>query len=231
MAQPRRNERSKMDSSIISSLRPIFELLYFASGVGLLIVGLFALRQISLAKTNILVRSSREAAAIAASQCERYHKDIIPLWDKFDLIRAERGIPDYNLTIGDFTLEHVHDLGEAWPCKWLTKMNDREFAALCVETFNALESFAVYFTEGVGNERIAFESVGKTFCNNVVQCYPMVAVVRRRGGSNYYNNIVKLFELWYPRLAGEELRGQLQEITTRLSLLEHKCVEPLGTKL
>jgi hypothetical protein len=217
--------------SIVSEIRPIFELLYFASGVGLLAVAFFALRQIRIAKTDIVVRSKREAASIAATQCERYYKEIIPLANKFDLLLTEKEIPAYNSAIGDFTREHLLEEGGPSFCAGYVKKGDREFAGKVVEMLNALESFAVYFTEGIGDERIAFDSVGKTFCYTVAQYYPFIASVRRRGGDNYYNDVVKLFELWNARSTGSRLRGQLEEISAGLAFIEEKCINPLGTKI
>ena len=66
----------------IENLRPILELLYFASGPLLAIAAFIGLRRLTLTKKNAKINARREAYAIAASQVQRYLETIIPLQNK-----------------------------------------------------------------------------------------------------------------------------------------------------
>src|SRR2546430_957406 len=68
------------EPSWVTTVRPYLELVYYLSGDALAIIAGIALRQISIAKTDIQIRSRREAASLAANLHDRFLEKVQPLW-------------------------------------------------------------------------------------------------------------------------------------------------------
>lgn len=58
---------------------------------------------------------------------------------------------------------------------------------LFLKLTNALEAFSMYFNKGVGDEEIAFSSVGRTFCVNVGYLFFDIATLINEGDTTYQN--------------------------------------------
>jgi len=215
-----------MSSTCLSNLRTLLELISFISAPALVIIAIIALKQISIAKSDVQVRSRREAASFAATQCQRYATEIIPLLDEWDVARKKKQIPEYLGEITDFCRDDLLRMPE-WATEWFSK-NDGE-TNLCVNILNSLESFAIYFTKGVADEEIAFSSVGLTYCDSVRDLYPLIAVIRSKAEPKHFEHIVVLYKLWSDRLEKYNLKDQLDEVQSKLLSIEEQSIKPIGT--
>jgi hypothetical protein len=72
-------ERITDMQQFIADARPWIELAYFASGIVLAVVALFGLKQISLLKSDIRLRSERAAKEKAIEQAQRHGMVCDPL--------------------------------------------------------------------------------------------------------------------------------------------------------
>jgi hypothetical protein len=59
----------------------------------------------------------------------------------------------------------------------------------------------------------------------------MIALSRRSGAIDYWENIVKLYLLWRPRLSKAELELAKNEMEKKISSLQQSKVPPIGTVL
>lgn len=77
---------------MIDAIRPILELVYFASGPLTFIVACIALYQLKIARDSARLNAQRDSLRLAASQCDSYQRSIIPLHNSLDDAIKENGI-------------------------------------------------------------------------------------------------------------------------------------------
>ena len=97
---------------------------------------------------------------------------------------------------------------------------------------NELESFAMYFASDLADEEIAFTPTGQTFCLNCEYFAGFVGIFRQEQNVKLYQNLVKLYGLWKPRLERTVLQEQSKALDQKMkSLPADKQSRPIGTKL
>jgi hypothetical protein len=86
---------------------------------------------------------------------------------------------------------------------------------------NELEAISAAFVTGVADECCGFEIIGGTFCATVQSVYDVLSVT---GGKvrRHYRSIVKLYDLWAPRLSEADLRSEKERIEKRLAEIVHR---------
>ena len=212
---------------ISQDVRGLLEILYFISGPLLVIVSGFGLYNLKIAKDDLMVRCKREAASLAAAQCLRFSNEIIPLINAFDKELKNNVFLEYKGIVRKFHFDAVKsDLDSTTIAKAVDFIRTSENLA---NTLNALESFAVYFTEGVADEAIAFSSVGSTFCFTVKRYYVILCFLRNKPGSNHYEDLVKLYEIWSSRMKRHDLENRAKQIEVELTSLKPGQIKPIGS--
>ena len=145
----------------MDKIRLALELLYYVSGFLLLIVAVIGLKQLKIAKDGIALSAKREAFRLAADQLGQYYLNIIPKFNKLDSAIDQKHLKEI-LSTATYKIQqdsiHASVPKDAWHAFG-------QVAPEFVEVFNALESFAVFFTSGVASEEVAFSSVHQTFCD------------------------------------------------------------------
>lgn len=205
------------------------EAIYFASGPLLVVIGIVGLFQLVIAKNDLAIRCRREAATLSASQICQYLSKIIPFNNLLDSKLKSYGYPEYAGEVGKFTRDAISRILSK---DELGKISDVGIKAAqeFIDAFNAMEAFAVFFTKGVADEEIAFSSVGLTFCASIKKWYPFICMVRSEGNLNYYDNIVKLYQIWDSRKKRLVLGNQVENIRKQLSDLKFNKINPIGFK-
>ena len=209
---------------------------FYLSGVGLFITAAIGLRQLSLAKKSLsqsaeLFRLStiREAFRLAADHCNHYMNNLVPLINECDEKLRKFGASDtldkFIVTVDSVGIKIVPSEGlrrEIKPgCVLLS--NQAEFEIIRIA--NALEAFAVLFITGVAAERVAFSSVGSSFCFVVSRYAPIIVPL---AGKEHFQNLIRLFHLWQTRINHEELRKQQKEISKKLGTVQEISIKTLG---
>ena len=71
------------------TVRAVLELLYFASGIGILVAALFGLKQVRVAAQQLKLtkeiadsNARRESVKYAANQCSYFAKEVMPAFEK-----------------------------------------------------------------------------------------------------------------------------------------------------
>jgi len=154
------------------------------SELGLVIIAILGLRQLSLAKKGLqqsaqLARKAalRESYKLAADQCHSYAGDIVPLIDKCDSELKSLGM---NTVLDSFSIQLIDNgiqIKAPSPFPLIFKNDPSLWEKVVRSTLpvhNALEAFSVMFTEGIAAEEVAFSSVGRSFCFNVKRHAPLI---------------------------------------------------------
>ncbi len=220
-------------------LRFFLEMLFFVSGIILAGVGVTALYQIVLAKrsietarSDIELRSKREAVTLAADRCAVFatvtHRECKDSLNKI----ANAGVTIRNWTLENnaFEKSSIKDWEEAK--QWLKQLQPEQLND-AGKILNLLESFAMYFAEGAADETVAYSSVGPIFCSYVNRLAPYLILLRAKEAtvaSGSFENITKLYDVWASRLKRHALESERKGIDLELSSLWPSEIKPIGTK-
>lgn len=231
--------------------RSILEIVYFLSGPSLVYVAYKALKQIEIAKDHlavakkdILIRAERESANLAAKQCEFLINEIIPLVNEIDEIIRSNNYPNIKIDkmlIKEFTKAELLSLPKETlkeiikMQKALLKENDCALLGKIQNVVNKLEAFSTYFVNGIADEAIAFNAVGKQFCSFCIDYYYVIAIVRNKESKNHYCELVRLYEIWANslnqieyELEVRQLAKNMEDITSKMEKIQNNTINIIG---
>jgi hypothetical protein len=241
-----------MDPNAHQHLRFFLELLSFVGNFIVAVVAAVALYQIILAKrsigtanqnlklaadaletarSDIELRSKREAVTLAADRCAAFADKIPECAASLNAI-VTTGTPIKTWILEDtrFSKSSIKDWDAAK--QWLDQLQppQRDQAS---SILNLLESFAMYFAEGAADERVAYSSVGPVFCSYVDRLAPYLILLRAKEAavaSGAFQNIVTLYEVWTSRMKRHMLESERRIISAKLSGIDTSDIPPIGTK-
>jgi hypothetical protein len=195
---------------ILLSTRPYLELAYFLAGVLLLVGLLITFYQLTLIKHDISLRNERAAKERAIEAVTRYLSDYVPKSNKVYHAQKEQGLHLYSGPVGDFSFESI-------PKPLVSRALKRGENTVYLPALNELEAISAYFTTGVADEQTGFQIIGRSFCASAEQLYDIIALCRTDKANAYWNNIVRLHQIWRPRLSQAEMRATIQDLQTKIN--------------
>ena len=183
--------------------------------LGLVIVAIFGLQQLRLAKRELRIRLEREARSIAIEQCERFAKEIIPAHDMYLREFAALNVPrfDFQGTPFDFKSENAEFLKRAE--SWVGQI-PAETQKRAIDVLNRLETWAMNFNLRIADSEAAYRPASDVFCRGVIELYPFLILLRSRLDPELYSNIQELFEDWQGRKEGRAIADQERNLETAL---------------
>ena len=220
-------------------LHYFLELSYFVfGGVVLAVIGCFGLyqlvnarkqlelanKQLEFAKQSLKINSKRDAYSLTAECCDHYLTVIIPLLDKFDRKIESKGITFFEDAIVKVTADGI-TVENAYPKKDIDARI--EIANHSLAALNALEGFSVYFTSGVAEETIAFETVGRTFLTAAGKLAPDFLLYASDG---YFQNLSTLFMRWSQRQEKQRLETEKLKLENESSKFSISKTNAIGTE-
>lgn len=206
----------------INKIRPFLEALYFIAGIFVAFAAGLAFKQISILKKTLQVQSKRDALKITSEQCDNYFNRIIGLQNELNRKIKEHDVKYFDgweVTIKDDSISahrksppDIHGFSEI-------------HKELCV--LNSMESFSSFFVSNVGDEKVAYDTVGTTFLNFNRKLMPWIINCRKDG---YHKNLSALFLKWEMRRINEELQKKKLELDNKLKQTSFKTGVPLGAE-
>ena len=208
-------------NSLIAIIKPFAELLYFISGIGLAICAYYGLQQITILKNTSSTQAKRDALRLTSEQCSLYFEKIIPLQNEFNEKLKSRNIKYFE----GWTVK-VKNGSITASRKSPPNSNGLIDIAADLAFLNHMEAFAVYFTSRVADEKVAYDTLGKTFLGTTEEVMPWILQCREDG---YYKNVVHLFALWSSRSESEKLLAEKNSIEKKLAAAKTSYHAPIGT--
>lgn len=203
-------------------MREILEIIYFLSGPTIAVIAIIGLKQITVAKENSVLSAKRESLKLAAEQCKYYYERIIPLQNELDIAIKENNVIFFEKSKVEVFADSFKVLPYAEDKKGALVVAPQITAVL-----NMMESFATYFVSRVADEKVAFTSIGATFCGETKMLLPIIALA---SSGKHYNNLIKLFLLWNSRQEKHDLLRDKQKLEERINSISNKVIKPLGTE-
>jgi len=236
------------------STKSLIENIYFVSGPLLVVLGLVIFRQIKLAKDQIVIaksqleesqkqakiNSQRQAATLSADLVKDYINSILPMENKLYFETKDVKYPNSKIEVKNFTNDEVISWDKEFWNKY--KARPENIMMIELEVINRLEAFSVYFIKGIADEKVAFASIGKSFCRSVEDNYATITLLRGSKNPNrHYDNLVELYKCWKQRLDNsmidfekEAISSEIKEKILKLEQLKNQqqpseVIKPIGT--
>lgn len=213
-------------------IRPILEAIYFISGVGVVIGVWVAVQQLRLTRKIADTNVRREATKLATDQCRYLADVVIPAYKKFDskydaakLTFLSRKLqpaqPLIRLTNGEFA-DANHD-PDALKKEW------GHINVELIEYLNFCEYFALPFAAGVADEKVAFPVAALPFITavnrGIIGLYQL-----RATGAGRYESTLKLYTVWFMRLAGADAARAMPQIKQLIATAAANKIEIIGSR-
>jgi hypothetical protein len=191
-------------------------------------------RDLDLTQRDMSTRATRDARICAVQRCEEFGKKILPMRISVLIGMSRNKIHVFvqdpkSLTFDPDNTAIVEAAIAWWKAVPFDVQND------CISLLNALEAWAMYFTNALADEQIACGPCAPQYCSIVVQLYGYLLQVRTEQESGKFPNAIKLFRVWMPRLE-EEKRGLVTgNLLKQLEILQAREIpqaaldRPLGT--
>lgn len=197
---------------------PFFEILYYLSSFGLLIVAIIGLKQISLGRQIAVVNARRDALKVSAEQCKLYSDTILPFSSTLrsnQLYQLYTGFLSFS--VKDSTIYVTPKDSKIDVDKYLVSL-DSNF----LRFFNAIESFSQYFTSGLADEENAYECLGNVHLSIASPYIPLLALRDQARCEHNWRNTLKLFVTWYARQQLENIEYKKSKLSHTTELLENE---------
>lgn len=215
----------------MQTLKDILEILYLISGPVIAVFAFLGLRQIKEARNQVdeakkgrILHSKREAFKIASEKCEYYMEKIIPLFDELDKNIQENKIDFFERTKVTIINNEIKTFPEFKNKEEMSKVISLKVG----DILNPLESFSLFFINGVADEKIGYLTIGHTYCYSVKRYLPIILPLS--SNKKYYKNIIQLFLIWYSRIEKERLENEKNKIEDELSKNQDAHINPIGTE-
>ena len=217
---------------LFTDIRSWLELLYFISGIVVMFLIGFGLRQLQLAKEQLTTtkemfrtQSKRAAMEAAVTECRRFSETIIQDSLAIDKYCKENSITYFEdakfvKTDGGFTVD-AKDVKK----DDIEKLSNAE--DLLNRFVNGLEAFALFFLSGVADENIAFHANAKSYiqlAETAFKLFPMFNVEEDDA-----EPIKDLYFMWHKKYEAKKLKIKQKEIASKLATYSEKNIKAIGT--
>lgn len=225
--------------SLFTEIRAWLEILYFFSGIVMMILVGFGLWQLKLAKDQISLakdqlqtskdifktQSKRASIEAAVIECRRYSETVIQ-----DSLALDKYCKEHTITLfNDVIFKNTED-GFSINTSAAKKEDIEKLAGAedIVNRFiNGLESYALFFLSGIADENIAFHTNAKAFLESAEKGFKIFPFTNI--GQEDAEPIKRLYFMWYKKLEAKRLKIEQDNITKKLSGYKDTSIKPIGT--
>lgn len=213
----------------MEELKDWLEIIYLLCGPLIVLIAYLALGQIKVAKQQLEeqrkmlhVTSKRDTLKLTSEQVALFLDKIVKLAN----VLNEKLVAENITILDEFNVEFCSDSIKLIPPKGDFKFNLERFISEFAALSNSMESFSVFFIAGVTDEKLAFLSVGSSFCTNMKKLSPIMIPLSKNTGN--YTSVLSLYSIWGSRLERESLEKQKEEIESKIKNKNNMSVRVVG---
>jgi len=188
---------------------------YITAGPCLLTVAIIGLRSLMIAQKAIDTTELRSVLNATATQIEKFTNEIVPKFDALDSFIKENNITFFDGW--DLVLENEQVLVSR-----SEDFEDPEEFSKCLDLFvpanNALSAWSSYFTTGVADEHVAYQTVAHDFLIMAERCVPITIMLSEEQTS--HEDQISLYHVWAARKQHESAYRDAEDIMEKLDKLE-----------
>lgn len=218
-------------TALFNEIRNWLEVIYFASGIILMILAGLGLRQLHLAKEQIettkkifKTQSKRAAIEAAIIECKNFSESIVQT-----SIALDKYCEDNSITYFEDTLFIKTEDGFSIDP---TKINPDDVSKLSnasdiINKFvNGLEGFALFFLSGVADEKIAFHVNAKTYLMLAEQAFKLFPIGDIE--EDDLEPVKTLYFMWHKKYEAKKLKIEHTKISKKLQNYKEHTINPIG---
>jgi len=223
---------SPVEPTIFLQVRDWLEILYFLSGIIVMILVAFGLWQLKIAKDQLettkeifKTQCKRAAVESAVIECRRFSETCVQ-----SSLALRKYCIDNEIKYFEQVEFEETDNGFKLGMKKVEKEGALKLVGAEVilnEFINGLEAYALFFLSGVADEKIAFHSNGSTFvelCEIAFKVFPVAKV-----SDEDAKPIKALYFMWREKLKANKLKVEQRNIEEKLQGYEDKTLRAIGT--
>lgn len=216
---------------LFTEVRNWLEVLYFISGVVVMFLIGFGLRQLFLAKEQIettkeifKTQSRRAAVEAAVIECRVFSEAVVQTSLALDKYCKDNSITYFKDAVFTRT-----DDGFSVD---ISKTNHDDIEKLegaeeIINRFiNGLEAFSLFFLSGVADENIAFHTNAKTFIKLAEEAFKIFPICADKDDAE---PIKALYFMWHKKYEAKKLKIEQKEISKKLSNYKEQQIKAIGT--
>lgn len=211
----------------------IIENIYYFCAPLIVIIGVFGLQQLRIAKKSIRITASRAAATLAFNLCEKYskifHDQYIEIGRKCKVEKMKHDVlMKMNLKSIDI-MEEDHQSYMEWK-KVYDSLDQYEYDFFLLA--NSLERFSTPFINKLAHEKYAFDHLAPVFIESANLCSVYITKCRsEKDASNMvFENTIKLYRIWRDRYEYSRLSEKEGEIKISKLQLIKQSISPHGAE-
>ena len=181
-----------------------------------------ALEQIKVTKDLAKINAKREAYKVTADECRYYSEKIIPLINTLDKKVDELGAQIFQKSVVKVGANSI----EVKPFTNYIDHDDviEKLTGEFVDVANALSGFSTYFVSGIADEKLAYNTLGRTYCNTVKKYAPLLVLISKEN-----NSAIQLFVIWSNRAIKDKALLEKRKIEEKIKNTSEMIVKPIGT--
>ncbi|MGR5250487.1 hypothetical protein ACPV4Z_18735 [Vibrio aestuarianus] len=232
--------------TLFDQVRSWAELIYFFSGILVVVIAGFGLWQIKLAKDQLSLtvtqleltkqdihsnmkifktQCHRAAVESAVIECRRFSDEIVHHSLDLEKYCKENEISYFK----DVTITHTKSGFKidtsAIKSEDVKKLQSAEH--IINKYLNGMEAFALFFLSGVADEKIAFHTNGKTFVDMAEEGFKLFPICEV--SEDEAKPIKALYFMWREKLEAQKMRIEKKKLEERLKEYNEKEIKPIGT--
>lgn len=198
--------------------------------LALLVVAIIGLRSLGIAQTDMVNRARRDARSCSIDRCREFADDII-----VRSLDVRLKLPLFVKSEKDVVFDGEKETVQVKAATdWVNK-TPIETLNKCIGLLNRMESWAMYFTQGLADASLAYQPCSPVYLSIVLQQYPLLVYLRAQSGSGRFPNTVQLFEAWFVAKNSHEQAENLKKMAQAMQELREageraSLKPPLGTE-
>lgn len=213
--------------------KSIIENLYLLSGPILLVIAVFGLRQIKIAKDSLRINSKRQSAILAFELIEKSFKGLSVKYEILTNKMTELNI-DYKKIekLNLHNLDKISESNENYEEYLKVIQNYSSLSFYLWEIVDTLETFSTPFMEKIADEEIAYNSEFLKFYQfcNLASAEIIQTRESRPNETKIYENVIKLYAIWKSRNEKLLINNQVSSLLSRSRQIIEKRINPIGTE-
>jgi hypothetical protein len=219
-------------SGTYNIIRMGLELLYFISGVGLIVTVWIGLRQLKLLKKDIDTKNKRASVEKSIEYLNWFATDFIPQSNNFQDKANKEQIQFYK---GPYNTEFVFDENCKKDSGYITNLITFSYKNDGVNMLNQLEYFSAALLSGLADEELAFNPLGLFYCDFIERLYPVICYNRQNlsedeDRSSMYSYNIRLYKIWNNRINKEKLERKRSKLDESISNIQDERISSIGGK-
>ena len=221
-----------VEPSLFMQVRDWLEILYFLSGVIVMILVALGLWQLKIAKEQLettkdifQTQCKRAAVESAVIECRKFSETCVQSSLALRKYCNDNEIKYFEQVTFEETEKGFKVGMKKVEKEGALKLVDAE--PILNEFINGLEAYALFFLSGVADEKIAFHSNGATFvtlCETAFKVFPIAKV-----SDEDAKPIKALYFMWREKLQANKLKIEERNLKEKLQGYEEKSLRAIGT--